>query len=81
MTSSEDVNTFIRSLSGKVGSGPFIKNRKAEWLYPKELSLAEIERKHILSVLQTFKNNRTHAANALRISLRGLRIKLRSYGI
>jgi DNA-binding NtrC family response regulator len=42
-------------------------------------TLAEVEKKHILVVLDRFHGNRTHAAEALDISVRTLRNKLREY--
>jgi Bacterial regulatory protein, Fis family len=42
-------------------------------------TLAAVEQRHILSALHFFGNNRTHAAKALGISIRGLRMKLRQY--
>jgi DNA-binding NtrC family response regulator len=42
-------------------------------------TLAEVERKYILSTLRLCGNNRTHAARALGLSIRGLRIKLHQY--
>jgi DNA-binding protein Fis len=71
----DEINTYLNGMDG------FQKKSLAKnwWAYPKELSLAEVEKKHIMSVLAMFKGNRTHAANALRISLRGLRNKLTQY--
>lgn len=43
------------------------------------LTLAELERQHILTVLEHCKGNRTHAAKALDISIRTLRNKLHEY--
>jgi DNA-binding NtrC family response regulator len=45
------------------------------------LSLSELERRHILAVLEGCKNNRTHAAKKLGISIRTLRNKLHEYGV
>ena len=42
-------------------------------------SLAEIEQWHILNTLAQCGNNRTHAARALGLSVRCLRIKLHEY--
>lgn len=42
-------------------------------------NLAEIERRVIVEALQHFDGNRTHTADALGISIRGLRNKLREY--
>jgi DNA-binding NtrC family response regulator len=42
-------------------------------------TLAEIERRHILSTLTSCHGNRTRAARILNISIRGLRLKLRDY--
>jgi two-component system, response regulator FlrC len=42
-------------------------------------TLAEVEREHILNTLTRCNGNRTHTARILRISLRGLRNKLRDY--
>jgi two-component system response regulator FlrC len=42
-------------------------------------TLAEVERKHIFTTLRLCGNNRTHAAKALGLSIRGLRIKLHQY--
>jgi DNA-binding NtrC family response regulator len=42
-------------------------------------SLAEIERTHILATLSQCGGNRTHAAKILKISVRGLRMKLQIY--
>jgi transcriptional regulator with GAF, ATPase, and Fis domain len=41
--------------------------------------LAEVEQEHILRVLQAVKGNRTHAANALGISIRTLRNRLNEF--
>ena len=42
-------------------------------------TVAEIERQHILSTLRRCNGNRTRTAKVLRISVRGLRLKLRQY--
>ena len=42
--------------------------------------LEEIEKRHILQVLEQCQGNRTHAANKLRINIRTLRNKLNEYG-
>jgi len=42
-------------------------------------TLAEVQRSHILNTLHLCGNNRTHAAKALGMSIRGLRIKLQQY--
>jgi DNA-binding NtrC family response regulator len=46
---------------------------------PKLDTLAEVEKAHILAVLEKYRGNRTHAAAALGISIRTLRNKLREY--
>ncbi len=43
------------------------------------LKLAEVEREHILRVLEAEGGNRTNSARVLGISLRGLRYKLKDY--
>ena len=43
------------------------------------VTLAEVEREHILDTLVCCHGNRTYAAKLLHISLRSLRIKLREY--
>lgn len=43
------------------------------------LTLAEVERTHILNTLLWCDGNRTRAAKVLNISIRGLRIKLSNY--
>ena len=43
------------------------------------LPLAEVERQHVLGALIFCAGNRTHTADILKISLRGLRDKLRQY--
>jgi two-component system, NtrC family, response regulator AtoC len=45
------------------------------------LPLAELEKQHILAVLERCQGNRTHAAKKLGISVRTLRNKLRGYGV
>jgi DNA-binding NtrC family response regulator len=45
------------------------------------LSLSEIEKQHILRVLETCGGNRTHASKHLGISIRTLRNKLNDYGL
>ncbi|MBI2925694.1 MAG: sigma-54-dependent Fis family transcriptional regulator [Verrucomicrobia bacterium] len=45
------------------------------------LPLAEIEKRHILAMLEHAKGNRTHAARFLQIGLRTLRNKLNEYGV
>jgi len=42
-------------------------------------SLSDMEREHILQMLERCRGNRTHAAKLLGISIRGLRQKLRGY--
>ena len=44
------------------------------------LPLSELERQHILRVIQASQNNRTQAAKKLGISVRTLRNKLKEYG-
>ena len=55
---------------------PAVKSRKAE-----DLSLAELEHRHILETLEKLKGNRTHAARHLGISRRTLQRKLRELGL
>ena len=43
------------------------------------LTMAELEKRHILSALTRCKGNRTHAAKMLEISIRTLRNKLHEY--
>jgi hypothetical protein len=45
------------------------------------LTLAEVERQHILDTLVCCHGNRTRAAKLLNISIRGLRIKLHDYAL
>lgn len=42
-------------------------------------TLEEVERLHILYVLRSLRGNRTHTAEALKISLRCLRTKINLY--
>ncbi len=42
-------------------------------------TLAEVERRHVLNTLHICRNNRTHAARLLGLSIRGLRLKLHEY--
>jgi len=44
-------------------------------------SLAEVEKQHILATLEKSRQNRTHAAKLLGISIRTLRNKLTEYGV
>jgi DNA-binding NtrC family response regulator len=45
------------------------------------ISLAEVEKQHILAALEKTRQNRTHAAKVLGISIRTLRNKLNQYGV
>jgi Nif-specific regulatory protein len=45
------------------------------------LSLAEVEKRHILRVLEAVKGNRTAAAKALQIGRNTLGRKLKEYGL
>ena len=45
------------------------------------ISLAEVEKRHILAALEQTRQNRTHAAKILGISIRTLRNKLNEYGV
>ena len=42
-------------------------------------TLAEVERRYILSILTLCANNRTRAARILGVSIRGLRLKLHNF--
>ncbi|MGD1085879.1 MAG: sigma-54 dependent transcriptional regulator [Verrucomicrobiota bacterium] len=44
-------------------------------------TLADVEKRHILAALEKTKQNRTHAARVLGISIRTLRNKLNEYGV
>lgn len=44
------------------------------------LSMAEVERRHILSTVRECANNKTLSAKILGLSVRGLRLKIKSYG-
>jgi DNA-binding NtrC family response regulator len=44
-------------------------------------SLADVEREHILETLALCRGNRTHTAKVLKISVRGLRMKLQNYAL
>lgn len=44
------------------------------------LSMAEVERRHVLATVRECANNKTLAATVLGLSVRGLRLKLKSYG-
>ncbi len=44
-------------------------------------SLADVEREHILQTLALCQGNRTRAAKILKISVRGLRMKLQNYAM
>ena len=54
-----------------------VTNGKNETL----VSLAELEKQHIFAALERTKQNRTHAAKLLGISIRTLRNKLNEYGM
>lgn len=44
------------------------------------LSMAEVERRHILATVRECSNNKTLAARVLGLSVRGLRLKMKAYG-
>jgi DNA-binding NtrC family response regulator len=46
-----------------------------------EVTLADLEKRHILAMLEFCQSNRTHAARKLGISVRTLRNKLNEYGV
>ena len=54
-------------------------NEPASESKPSFLSLADLERQHILAALEQCKGNRTHAAKLLNISIRTLRNKFNEY--
>jgi Nif-specific regulatory protein len=64
--------TFSASAVGAAAAPPITSEAGA-------LPLAEIEKRHILAVLEVCKGNRTHAARLLDISIRTLRNKLNEY--
>ncbi len=49
--------------------------------YPMFPTLEELEREHILKALERHKNNKTHAAAALGVTLKTLYNKLHDYGL
>ncbi len=66
----EDLPPFLRGESSRPGDIPSAAASS---------KLAEVEREHILRVLEEEGGNRTRTAKALGISLRGLRYKLKGY--
>jgi two-component system NtrC family response regulator len=48
---------------------------------PEALSIESIEKMHILKVLKMFSGNRKKSAEALKISEKGLYLKIKEYGI
>jgi DNA-binding NtrC family response regulator len=50
-------------------------------LHDTQLSLADVEREHILDTLAQCGGNRTHTAKILKISVRSLRMKLQNYSL
>jgi len=60
-------------------SGVFVNELRLRFWCPR--TLAEIEKHAILDALKFFEYNRTYTANALGISLRTLRNKLRLYKV
>lgn len=49
--------------------------------YPREITLADLEKRHILAVLEACENNQRHAAKTLGINPSTLWRKLKTYGI
>jgi DNA-binding NtrC family response regulator len=70
----ENLPTELRGVGGTPATPP------AD-LSPASQDLEAIERTHILSTLEAHRGNRTHAAAALRISVRTLQRKLKAWGL
>lgn len=69
--------SFFSDLQASKGLG--VKRYGMEPSAPLTSTLAEVERLHIIKTLLLFHGNRTKAAKALNISLRGLRNKIREF--
>ena len=79
-------NLVVMTESGRIGLAdlpPSFRNGPGklpvEETKTKSLRLAEVEKAHILRVLELEEGNRTRTARELGISLRGLRYKLKNY--
>jgi DNA-binding NtrC family response regulator len=68
------VPASVTPTSGSAATNPPASNNEV-------ISLAEVEKQHILAALQKTNQNRTHAAKLLGISIRTLRNKLNEYGV
>jgi DNA-binding NtrC family response regulator len=66
----------ISSTQSAVSAEPISKPKDSD----PNATLAEIEKQHILTVLEHSQGNRTRAAKQLDISIRTLRNKLNEYG-
>jgi DNA-binding NtrC family response regulator len=64
-----------------LGMAPVEKTSASTQADAEPVTLAELEKKHILVMLEHCKGNRTHAAKALDISIRTLRNKLAEFGV
>jgi DNA-binding NtrC family response regulator len=73
----EPADSLVHELSG--GGAPVASVQEPALLGNVEVSLAALEKEHILRVLAACGDNRTRAADALQISIRTLRNKLHEY--
>ncbi len=74
---SEEDSIGIEDLPQNIRGMPFIQNKREE----SALSLAKVEKDHILKVLREKQMNKTLTAETLGISLKTLYNKLKTYGI
>jgi two-component system, NtrC family, response regulator AtoC len=77
-SSSTETSIAAPALTNPASSSP-VANAPAST--SEVISLAEVEKQHILATLQKTNQNRTHAAKLLGISIRTLRNKLNEYGV
>lgn len=70
---------LVTTTDGEIGPEILTLEMPSQARKGKEVTLKELEKRHILEILTTCQNNKTRAAKTLGISIRTLRNKLSQY--
>lgn len=77
----DDLNLPVGNQNGSPKDAVVVENATVTLTPPKVMTLAEVEKAHILSVLTIVGGNKVKAAEALGVSVKTIYNKLHEYGL